>query len=63
MDLAWTKVSNWNGIKRFAKQVIEKGSLEYSGNGSEVREYIHVQDAANLSVKVLEDKYKIKQLL
>ena len=51
---------NWNGIKRFAKQVIEKGSLEYSGNGSEVREYIHVQDAANLSVKVLEDKYKNK---
>ena len=34
--------------------------MEYSGNGSEVREYIHVQDAANLSVKVLEDKYKNK---
>ena len=34
-----------------------KGFLEYSGNGSEVREYIHVLDAAKLSTKVLEQEY------
>ncbi len=49
---------NWNGIRGFIKQVIEKGFLEYSGNGSEVREYIHVLDAAKLSVKVLHKNFK-----
>jgi UDP-glucose 4-epimerase len=49
---------DWNGIKGFAQQVIKTGVLEYSGNGSEVREYIHVLDAANLSVKALQEEYK-----
>jgi UDP-glucose 4-epimerase len=49
---------SWNGIKGFVKQVVEKDSLEYPGNGSEVREYIHVLDAANLSVKMLQKEYK-----
>ena len=52
------RAQNWNGIRGFIKQVVEKGFLEYSGNGSEVREYIHVLDAAKLSVKVLDDEYK-----
>jgi UDP-glucose 4-epimerase len=49
---------DWNGIKGFAQQVINNGVLEYSGNGSEVREYIHVLDAAKLSVKALQKEYK-----
>ena len=49
---------DWNGIKGFAQQVVKTGVLEYSGNGSEVREYIHVLDAANLSVKALQEEYK-----
>ena len=51
---------NWNGIRGFIQQVIENGFIEYSGNGSEVREYIHVLDAANLSIKMLDEKYKNK---
>ncbi len=50
----------WNGIREFAQQVIDKGFIRYSGNGSEVREYIHVKDAAKLSVKILDSKYKNK---
>jgi len=49
---------DWNGIKGFVQQVIKTGVLEYSGNGSEVREYIHVLDAAKLSVKALQEEYK-----
>lgn len=49
---------DWNGIKGFAQQVIKTGVLKYSGNGSEVREYIHVLDAAKLSVKALQEEYK-----
>ena len=48
---------DWNGIKSFVKQIKKKGYVEYSGNGSEIREYINVLDAANLSIKALEDGY------
>lgn len=48
------RAQNWNGIRRFASQIIREGRLDYSGNGSEMREYIHVQDAARLSVDVLD---------
>ena len=36
----------------------KKGFIEYSGNGSEVREYINVLDAANLSFKILHEDYR-----
>lgn len=52
------RAQNWNGIRGFIEQVIEKGFLEYHGNGAEVREYIHVLDAAKLSVKALEKEYR-----
>ena len=49
---------SWNGIKVFVDQAIKKGFLEYPGDGSEIREYIHVLDAAKLSAKILNDEYK-----
>ena len=49
---------DWNGIKNFAKQVINNSCVEYSGNGSEIREYIHVVDAAKLSVQILDKSYR-----
>ncbi len=57
-SLYGSRSQNWNGIKGFVSQAIKKGVIKYSGNGSEVREYIHVQDAAKLSVKILENQYK-----
>ncbi len=53
---------NWNGIKGFARQVVNHGAIEYLGNGSEIREYIHVKDAAKLSVKALDDDYENKAI-
>ena len=53
---------DWNGIKGFARQVVNHGALEYPGNGSEIREYIHVKDAAKLSVRALHDDYKNKAI-
>jgi UDP-glucose 4-epimerase len=43
-----------NRIFRFIKEALEKGSISFPGDGSEEREYIHVQDAAKLSVEILE---------
>lgn len=61
-SLYGSRSQNWNGIKGFARQVINHGVIEYSGNGSEIREYIHVQDAAKLSLRALDDDYKNKAI-
>ena len=47
----------WNGIRRFATQIVREGRLDYGGSGQEMREYIHVHDAARLSVDVLDERH------
>lgn len=47
----------WNGIRRFITQIVREGRLEYTGSGHEMREYIHVLDAARLSVDVLDERH------
>ncbi len=49
---------SWNGLKQFVTQVVREGKLDYFGTGKERREYIHVRDAARLSVDVLDDAHK-----
>jgi UDP-glucose 4-epimerase len=46
-----------NGIYRMLKAALTEGKVRYSGTGEELREYIHVDDAARLSVKILEPDY------
>ena len=48
----------WNGLRKYVTQAIKENKIIYSGTGHERREYIHVNDAANLSVKALDSKYK-----
>jgi len=48
---------SWNGLKRFVTQIVREGTLEYSGDGREMREYIHVHDAAKLSVDILDERF------
>jgi UDP-glucose 4-epimerase len=52
------RAQNWNGLKKYVDQVIRNAKLEYNGTGKERREYIHVSDAARLSVDVLNKKNK-----
>ena len=47
-----------NGVFRLIKQAVEKGKISYSGTGEEQREYIHVLDAAQNSLKILEPEYE-----
>jgi UDP-glucose 4-epimerase len=51
------RAQNWNGIRRFASQIVKEGKLDYSGDGTEMREYIHVHDAARLSVDILDPSF------
>lgn len=47
---------NW--IYRTLKQAIIEGKITREGDGEELREYIHVEDAARSSVDILSEKYQ-----
>lgn len=46
-----------NLIHRLVRSAIEERKIEYEGQAEAVREYIHVKDAADLSVMLLEPAY------
>ncbi len=52
-----------NGVFRMLQQAISKNCITYGGDGEAVREYIHVTDAARLSVQILEQKYANRHLV
>lgn len=52
-----------NGIYRLLKQALEGQSILYSGAAEAMREYIHVTDAAKLSVQILAPEYANRHLV
>ncbi len=46
-----------NGIHRLLKGALDEGVIRYHGTGDELREYIHVDDAARLSVEALKPEF------
>jgi len=46
-----------NSIYRYLRQALIDKRIVASGTGEELREYIHVRDAARLSVEILDPKY------
>lgn len=52
-----------NGIYRYLKEALLTGKVTTSGSGNEVRDYLHVRDAANLSVDILSEKYRNKHII
>jgi len=51
-----------NSIYRYVKQALDDGRIDCGGTGDETREYIHVRDAARLSVEILADEYRNRQV-
>ncbi|MGL1862826.1 MAG: NAD(P)-dependent oxidoreductase [Pseudodesulfovibrio sp.] len=51
------RAQEWNGLKRYISQAIREKFVKYPGSGEERREYIHVGDAARLSVDALASDY------
>lgn len=47
-----------NGVFRMLTQALSENAIEYKGTGDEIREYIHVFDAAEASAAILSDGYK-----
>jgi UDP-glucose 4-epimerase len=48
---------DWNGLKLFVRQAVLEKKLNLTGDGLEKREFIHVFDAARLSVDILTDEF------
>jgi len=51
-----------NSIYRYLKQALEEKRISVTGTGGEFREYIHVRDAAKLTVDILDDTYANKHV-
>jgi UDP-glucose 4-epimerase len=56
-----SKDNNW--IKKIIKQALTEGKITRHGDGEEIREYVHVKDAANLSVKILSSEFENKNVI
>ena len=52
------RAQEWNCINKFITQIVRDGKLDYFGTGEEKREYIHVEDAARMSVSILDSEYR-----
>ena len=52
-----------NGIYRLLKQALEQRAIAYQGSDEAMREYIHVRDAARLSVQILAEEYANRHLI
>jgi UDP-glucose 4-epimerase len=47
-----------NSIYKLIFQALKKGKITYKGTGDELREFIHVRDAAQSSAKILDAEYE-----
>ncbi len=52
-----------NSMHNFLKQALENKKIIRLGDGDELRDYIHVYDAAKLSVKILDEEFKNQHVI
>ncbi|MXS86171.1 NAD(P)-dependent oxidoreductase [Nitrosomonas sp. HPC101] len=52
-----------NGIYRMLHEAIQQHAITYHGSGESIREYIHVEDAARMSIQVLAPEFANRHLI
>ncbi|GAH83439.1 unnamed protein product, partial [marine sediment metagenome] len=52
---------NW--VRQILKQAITESKITRYGDGEEIREYIHVEDAAQCSVRILSKEYENQRII
>ena len=57
------RANYFNGIHKMIRQALETGTITRQGDEEAVREYIHVRDAADLCVKILDNAYENSHLI
>lgn len=51
------RADSQNAILRLVHQAVNEGRMDFWGDGTEIREYIHISDAASLAVDALEPRF------
>jgi len=54
---------NRNGIYRMLHEAVEQHSITYQGSGEAMREYIHAEDAARMSVQILAPEFANRHMI
>jgi UDP-glucose 4-epimerase len=62
-SLYGSRANHFNSITNMLTQALTDKKIIRRGDGEEIREYIHVKDASELSVKALDDDYINKHLI
>jgi UDP-glucose 4-epimerase len=57
------RADDTNSVHRYLRQALEQRRIVAYGTGDELREYIHVGDAARLSVDILDAQYANESLV
>lgn len=57
------RANDHNWIYKMLKEALLEKRITREGDGEEIREYIHVHDAAKLSCDILKDEYKDRSLI
>jgi UDP-glucose 4-epimerase len=57
------RASDDNSVHRYLRQALEERRIHATGTGDELREYIHVEDAARLSVQILAPEFADEQVV
>lgn len=52
-----------NSIFKYIRSALNDGKIEVNATGEEIREYIHVRDAAKVSARILESKFFNKRFV
>ncbi len=58
-----SRADSRNSIYRYLSQALNDKRIIIPGDGEELREYIHVRDAAKLTVKILEPEFRNQHLI
>ena len=57
------RANEFNWIHEIIKQALTEGKMQRKGDGEELRDYIHVKDAAQACVDLLDDEYRNQYLV
>ncbi|HBQ38700.1 MAG TPA: NAD-dependent epimerase [Candidatus Omnitrophica bacterium] len=57
------RASQQNSLQRYLRQGLVEGRIAFTGSKEDVREYLHVRDAARLSVEILSEGFRNQHII
>lgn len=52
-----------NSVQRYLRQGLLEGRIQFNGSQEDIREYVHVRDAARLSVDILSESFRDQHVI